>query len=82
MTIVMLKCALQQADCGAALQLQHHKWTDTSSVAGTVIITGVAIGLTLGSSHMAAMQIHAPNQMTSDISLAAWHPFRSNGQLF
>ena len=51
MTIVTLMCVFHQVDCerhGAALQLQHHMWTDTSSVAGTVCTTGVAVGLQLG----------------------------------
>lgn len=53
MSIVMLMCAIQQEDCarhGAALQLQHHTWTETSSVADKVVTTGVAIGLQLGHS--------------------------------
>ena len=86
MSMVMLMCAFQQIDSerhGVAMQLQHHKRTDTSSVAGTVVTAGAAIGLQLGYAgvNMTAMQMHATNQMTSDILLAAWCSFGPNSQL-
>ena len=66
MTITMLMCALQQVDCerhDAALQLQHHIWTETSSVAGAVFTTGGEMGLQVGHSGV----------ITHDSNANAWH---------